>query len=1145
MEECFFTDSVSLFTGKDPHAINQLGREASGSMVLDSACSSTVSGSGWLKDYISLMNEEDRKAIVASPGKRIFQFGGGTRLKSQGEYLLPSYVVGQRVLIKTDVVSSDIPLLLSKSAMKNMEVKMDYKTDTAEILGKSINLNCTSSGHYCLPITKSIHEDLAFIALSVVFAVKFADVTLEERKKLFLKIHRQMGHPSNDKLIALMKDAGVWESAFKEEISFLEDCGRCLEYRRNKPRPVVALPAASYFNQRLSMDLKQWNGRWILHMIDMWSRYTMSVFVNRKVTSGIIDRIMEFWVGVFGVPRAVMFDNGGEFCSEEMKQVCSYLNVEIFTTAAESPFQNGLCEKVHHITDSILTKLVADNPGVDERVLLKWANMARNSLQMWSGFSSHQLVFGVNPNLPNVMNGNLPAMESSSISRTFSDHLHYLQQARKQFIASEADERIRRALRNKVRAAEEVYSYGDKVLYKRENNERWIGPAKVLFQDGKVIWIRHGDYIVKVSPTRLQKASSMDTGDTVGKQSEEISKSASYEQKEKNICTSSPQIKQTIPYSKEDRFQVLDDDISSDMRMISPQIKQHSNTAKQNSAIPVIDNADNFLGFTDEEGDQAKDKYRVDKQTLEEAGGRKPEICFRRSSRLHQESLQEALPVFITLIPKSKQNTDECSKAKEIELKKLADFKVFDEVSYDGQECISTRWILWPKGDSIRARLVARGFEEGITENVDSPTVGKTAVRVFLSLSASQQWTVKTTDIKSAFLQGNPINREVFIMPPKEAEVAENRVWKLKKCLYGLNDAARKFYDSVVIELKRLGCVQSRCDPALFYYKKNSRLCGLLVSHIDDFLHAGNSVFDSEVMDKLRQRFVAGKLVESNFSYVGFRVQQDDYGITLDQSEYVEKLEHGSIKPQRMLERQSELTAKEYTMFRSIVGSMNWLAHGTRPDILFDLIDLSMKFNNATIEDLCRAIRILRKLNEVASKVRYPSLNLDVSNWKIIAFTDAALHNLSDKVSSTAARVIFLCDKNRNCCTLSWKSNKVKRVVRSTLAAESLSLQEGIEESMYLQSLMMELINIKIPISAYIDNKSTIDAIKSTKLVDDRRLIIDIAAIKEEIREKSVEEIIWVPDKQQLANCLTKKGASNLSLLCVLHNGILPELTVN
>ena len=53
---------------------------------------------------------------------------------------------------------------------------------------------------------------------------------------------------------------------------------------------------------------------------------------------------MQKWVGIFGVMGSIITDNGGEFSSDEMYQVMSILNVRVITTAAESPFQNGLCE---------------------------------------------------------------------------------------------------------------------------------------------------------------------------------------------------------------------------------------------------------------------------------------------------------------------------------------------------------------------------------------------------------------------------------------------------------------------------------------------------------------------------------------------------------------------------------------------------------------------------------------------------------------------------------------------------------------------------------------------------------------------------------------------------------------------------------
>ena len=86
---------------------------------------------------------------------------------------------------------------------------------------------------------------------------------------------------------------------------------------------------------------------------------------------------------------------------------------------------------------------------------------------------------------------------------------------------------------------------------------------------------------------------------------------------------------------------------------------------------------------------------------------------------------------------------------------------------------------------------------------------------------------------------------------------------------------------------------------------------------------------------------------------------------------------------------------------------------------------------------------------------------------------------------------MLLTGVDRRCCPLSWEANKIKRVVRSTTAAENLTLQEGLEDGIYPRQLLEELsgssVN-KIPIGA------VVEAIHSTKMVDDKnkRLRIDI-----------------------------------------------------
>ena len=45
-----------------------------------------------------------------------------------------------------------------------------------------------------------------------------------------------------------------------------------------------------------------------------------------------------------------------------MKDVASVTNIRLSITGAESPFQNGLCERMHAVTDRTLVKFRAQFP---------------------------------------------------------------------------------------------------------------------------------------------------------------------------------------------------------------------------------------------------------------------------------------------------------------------------------------------------------------------------------------------------------------------------------------------------------------------------------------------------------------------------------------------------------------------------------------------------------------------------------------------------------------------------------------------------------------------------------------------------------------------------------------------------------------
>lgn len=266
-----------------------------------------------------------------------------------------------------------------------------------------------------------------------------------------------------------------------------------------------------------------------------------------------------------------------------------------------------------------------------------------------------------------------------------------------------------------------------------------------------------------------------------------------------------------------------------------------------------------------------------------------------------------------------KSVSNDATAAKLAELQKPRHFSTYEEVTDCGQHTLSTRWVITSKDGQTKARLVVRGFEEEFTMPRDSPTVGKGTLRIFLAILSINNWTVKTTDIKSAFLQGKEIRRDIYIKPPKESYTAKGTIWKLKHGLYGLKDGARQFYLSVKDELIRLGYKMSEMDPAMFFLLNRGKFSGMVCCHVDDFLHAGDEHLE-KIMVNLRKRFIAGKVEERNFYYIGFRIIQESSALVLGQSRYIENIKNKVIDPKRAKDRQSILTSEEQTEYRQLIG---------------------------------------------------------------------------------------------------------------------------------------------------------------------------------------------------------------------------------
>ena len=88
---------------------------------------------------------------------------------------------------------------------------------------------------------------------------------------------------------------------------------------------------------------------------------------------------------------------------------------------------------------------------------------------------------------------------------------------------------------------------------------------------------------------------------------------------------------------------------------------------------------------------------------------------------------------------------------------------------------------------------MAIGFQEIDKPQSDLPMVGKESLKLVIALAADKDLNLASMNIKAEFLQGNILNRGVF-MKPQEDQRIYGWLWKLKEPLFGMENGGRKFW---------------------------------------------------------------------------------------------------------------------------------------------------------------------------------------------------------------------------------------------------------------------------------------------------------------------------------------------------------------
>ena len=110
------------------------------------------------------------------------------------------------------------------------------------------------------------------------------------------KVHENTNHKSEQNLLHAYKEGNYLTDEVRKVIKKgCENCTVCQRLKKSQSKPKVALPKVTDFNQVVTLDLKQFDGKNVLWAVDSFTRFIQGVVINNKKAETVIEALESVW----------------------------------------------------------------------------------------------------------------------------------------------------------------------------------------------------------------------------------------------------------------------------------------------------------------------------------------------------------------------------------------------------------------------------------------------------------------------------------------------------------------------------------------------------------------------------------------------------------------------------------------------------------------------------------------------------------------------------------------------------------------------------------------------------------------------------------------------------------------------------------
>ena len=185
------------------------------------------------------------------------------------------------------------PFLCGKKTLEDWKFQLNTQNKALEVSsltdGTMIQLEMvdTQGGHYGIVLETQKRNGVHYIEDA--FGDEMGIIFLEDKAgelcsfKAVRQVHKVNRHKQKDQLLACYRNAGWLSPELCDTITrVIQDCKICQKFSKSVMRPKIALSKSRSFNEVVTLDLKEFGAKYILWMIDLFTRFMQGKLITNK-----------------------------------------------------------------------------------------------------------------------------------------------------------------------------------------------------------------------------------------------------------------------------------------------------------------------------------------------------------------------------------------------------------------------------------------------------------------------------------------------------------------------------------------------------------------------------------------------------------------------------------------------------------------------------------------------------------------------------------------------------------------------------------------------------------------------------------------------------------------------------------------------